>query len=222
MIGSRGLPLIYAGIERHVAEIGSRLADRGHEVTVFGRRPFSVGEEHRGMRASACPVDSDKESRDRLEHPAADVRALFERFDVVHYHGIGPSLFSWITAAGGSTTVAHYPCGRCRRQLRNGYPWRPRCAELRPLGERTAVVRTHAAIAVSRIMAAELEAKYGRPVVYIPNGAGCTEAPPFRRGESARTRERKTYPRRRKVHRRARVPYADRGLQGYSDGTAGS
>ena len=38
MIGTRGVPAAYGGFETAVEEIGSRLAARGHEVTVYCRR----------------------------------------------------------------------------------------------------------------------------------------------------------------------------------------
>ncbi len=174
MIGSRGLPLVYGGIERHVAEIGSRLAARGHEVTVFGRRPFSAGGDHRGMRIRVLPSIPTKNLETASNSLAAALGAFFGPYDIVHFHGVGPSLFSWITAARGMTTVATIHAGDYRQSK-----WGPAARSLLRLGERTAVRGTHAAIAVSRIMAAELEARYGCPVVYIPNGADLREAPPF-------------------------------------------
>ena len=41
MIGQRGLPATFGGIERHVEEIGRRLVDRGHEVSVFCRPNYA-------------------------------------------------------------------------------------------------------------------------------------------------------------------------------------
>ncbi|MGD1048712.1 MAG: glycosyltransferase, partial [Candidatus Krumholzibacteriaceae bacterium] len=74
MIGSRGLPLVYGGIERHVAEVGSRLAERGHEVTVFGRKPFSVNGRHRGMRVRVLPSIPTKNLETASNVLAATVR----------------------------------------------------------------------------------------------------------------------------------------------------
>jgi glycosyltransferase involved in cell wall biosynthesis len=174
MIGSRGLPVVYGGIERHVAELGSRLAERGHEVTVFGRRPFSAEGEHRGMRVRVLPSIPTKNLETATNTLAAALRACVEPFDIVHYHGVGPSLYSWITAARGMTTVATVHASDYRQSK-----WGPAARALLRLGERTAVRRAHATIAVSRIMAAELEERYGRRIVYIPNGADLREAPPF-------------------------------------------
>ena len=38
MIGQRGVPATFGGVERHVEELGARLAAYGHEVVIFCRR----------------------------------------------------------------------------------------------------------------------------------------------------------------------------------------
>ena len=40
MIGQRGVPATFGGIEHHVEELGSRLAERGHEVIVYARTNY--------------------------------------------------------------------------------------------------------------------------------------------------------------------------------------
>ena len=40
ILGTRGVPANYGGFETLAEELGRRLADRGHEVTVYGRRGF--------------------------------------------------------------------------------------------------------------------------------------------------------------------------------------
>ena len=46
MIGQKGLPATYGGIERHVEEIGQRLVKRGHQVTVFCRLYYTPPDAH--------------------------------------------------------------------------------------------------------------------------------------------------------------------------------
>ena len=43
MIGQKGVPATFGGIEHHVEELGTRLAERGHDVTVFCRPGYSDG-----------------------------------------------------------------------------------------------------------------------------------------------------------------------------------
>src|SRR6476619_1925462 len=42
MIGQKGLPATFGGIEHHVEEVGRRLAERGHHVTVFCRSYYGA------------------------------------------------------------------------------------------------------------------------------------------------------------------------------------
>jgi glycosyltransferase involved in cell wall biosynthesis/cell division septation protein DedD len=166
MIGSKGLPASFGGIERHVEEIGGRLAARGHEVVVFGRRPFCTSGTYRGMQVRLLPSIPTKNLETATNSLTATMAALFKPYDVIHYHGIGPSLFSWIPSMLGRVTVAtiHAPDYRQRK-------WGPIARRLLRRGERAAVLDCDAAISVSRLMARELESRYGRAVRYIPNGA---------------------------------------------------
>ncbi len=178
MIGSRGVPCVYGGIERHVTEIGSRLAHRGHAVTVFGRRPFCESGEHLGMRVRTLPAIPTKNLETASNTLAATVASLAGGFDVVHFHGIGPSLFSWMTARRIRATVCTIHALDYRQSK-----WGATARGLLRRGERTAMRSADAVVAVSRLMAADLGARYGRQVDYIPNGAALRDAPPF--GEAA-------------------------------------
>ncbi len=179
MIGSKGLPASFGGIERHVEEIGGRLAARGHEIVVFGRRPFCANGTYRGMQVRLLPSIPTKNLDTATNSLTASVATLFAPYDVIHYHGIGPSLFSWIPSMLGKVTVAtiHAPDYRQRK-------WGPVARHLLRRGERTAVRSCSAAIAVSRLMTRELESRYGREVLYIPNGANVAD--PIAFGEAAR------------------------------------
>ncbi|BDZ45946.1 glycosyltransferase [Naasia aerilata] len=70
MVGTRGVPAAYGGFETAVEEIGSRLAARGHEVTVYcrpkdGNRPA----EHLGMKLVHLPALK-KKTLETLSHSA--------------------------------------------------------------------------------------------------------------------------------------------------------
>src|SRR5438874_6973552 len=96
MIGQRGVPATFGGIEHHVEELGARLVERGHEVTVFCRTNYvarGLGQ-HRGMFLRPLPTVSTKHL-DAFAHSAlASVIAVGGPYDVVHYHALGPGLFA--------------------------------------------------------------------------------------------------------------------------------
>ncbi|WP_395474611.1 DUF1972 domain-containing protein [Saccharopolyspora spinosa] len=59
MIGTRGVPARYGGFETCVEEVGRRLVQRGHEVTVYCRKLGGRGprpERHLGMRLVYLPA----------------------------------------------------------------------------------------------------------------------------------------------------------------------
>ena len=96
MIGQRGVPATYGGIERHVEELGARLVARGHRVTVFTRRGYAepAVDSWRGMDvrlAASVPT----KHLEAITHSAASVVAAARmRPDVMHFHAVGPGLVS--------------------------------------------------------------------------------------------------------------------------------
>lgn len=96
MLGSRGVPATFGGIERHVEEIGSRLARRGHEVTVYCR-PGYVGRtvsEHAGMRLRVLPAVRTKHLEALSHTGVSSCDALLRGYDIYHYHAVGPGMLS--------------------------------------------------------------------------------------------------------------------------------
>jgi len=108
MLGGRGLPATYGGVERHIEEIGARLVERGHEVTVYCRPHYTgadAGGWYRGMRQVVLPGIPSKHL-DALSHTAvAAAHAARHGFDIVHYHAVGPGLISPLSRATGRGAV---------------------------------------------------------------------------------------------------------------------
>ncbi len=175
MIGSKGLPSVFGGIERHVEQTGRRLVERGHEVTVFGRRPFGMKGRCQGMDVEVLPSIPTKNFDTATNALFASIAAVRRNFDIVHFHGIGPSIFCWIPKSAGRKTVATIHALDYRQKK-----WGAAAAHLLEKGESCAVRKADVAIAVSKLMKTGLEKKYGRELVYIPNGATVQEAPAFR------------------------------------------
>ncbi|MBD0864092.1 DUF1972 domain-containing protein [Gordonia sp. zg691] len=79
LIGTRGIPASYGGFETAVEEVGRRLAQRGHLVTVYGRNAGDAGEEYLGMRRVTLPAVKRK-SLETLSHTAlSTVHAVVRR-----------------------------------------------------------------------------------------------------------------------------------------------
>jgi glycosyltransferase involved in cell wall biosynthesis len=84
LIGTRGTPANYGGFETCVEEIGRRLAERGHEVTVYCR--FSYYDDHSdiylGMKRVFLP-NLQRKTLDTMSHTFLSAwHALFQKYDV--------------------------------------------------------------------------------------------------------------------------------------------
>ena len=170
-IGGRGVMSKYSGIEAYYEEVGKRLADMGHEVTVYCRTYFTPGvRKYNGMRLVRLPTIRSKHL-DTLVHTfLSTVHVAFNRCDIVHYHALGPALFSFIPRLFGKKTVVTV----------QGLDWHRRkwgriaSAALR-LGELAAVRLPNATMVVSRTLQKYYRARYGADTMYVPNGTTLRE-----------------------------------------------
>jgi len=106
MIGQKGIPATYGGIERHVEEIGRRLVAMGHEVDVFCRLHYTApGTSCHGMHLLRRPSLHTKHF-DTVTHVTwATVESMLRRYDIVQFHALGPSVFAWLPRLTGARTV---------------------------------------------------------------------------------------------------------------------
>ncbi|MGH2731654.1 MAG: glycosyltransferase family 4 protein [Actinomycetota bacterium] len=168
MIGQRGLPATYGGIEHHVEQVGARLAARGHEVTVFCRAhyaPERLGR-YRGMRLRHLPTVGTKHL-DAIVHSAlSTLCAMARRFDVVHYHALGPGLLAPLPRYLSRARVVQTIHGLDYERAKWGRGAR---TLLKAAGWMSGHV-PDATIAVSASLAEHYARRYGRPALHIPNG----------------------------------------------------
>ncbi|MGD1033912.1 MAG: glycosyltransferase family 4 protein [Candidatus Dormibacteria bacterium] len=170
-IGQRGIPATIGGIEHHVEEIGSRLAARGHQVTVYTRGNYSRERiaEHRGMRVRYMPTVPTKRLEALVHSGLSTAHAILpaqEAADILHYHAIGPSVFTPVPRLLTSRRVVVTIHGLDHDREKWGFGAR---TSLRAAGWITAHV-PHATITVSRDLADYYLEHYGRPAHHIPNG----------------------------------------------------
>ena len=174
MIGQKGLPATYGGIEHHVEELGARMAASGHDVTVFCRTNYAGGHrrQHRGMRLVELPTVGTKHL-DAIVHSAlATAVVLRGDFDIIHYHAIGPGALAVLPRIASRAKVVltlhgldneRAKWGRMARVMLGTAGW----------------VSSHAPdviIAVSRDLQRHYRDVRGRQTMYIPNGV-CIRAP---------------------------------------------
>jgi glycosyltransferase involved in cell wall biosynthesis len=168
-IGQKGIPAHFGGIEFHVDELARHLARRGHEVTVHVRSwytPRSVVT-YDGVRLVHTPTIHTKHCDAAVHSLTSSLHILTERYDVVHYHALGPSFFSWLPRLGGQKVVVTIHALDWQRPK-----WGRGAKAFLKMTERTAMYLPHGTVVVSRALQRYFENKYGRAVHYIPNGVG--------------------------------------------------
>jgi glycosyltransferase involved in cell wall biosynthesis len=167
MIGQKGIPATYGGIERHVEEVGARLARRGHSVAVYCRPHYTrMRGQYRGMRLHLLPSLNTKHL-DTLTHTLlCSLDVLFRRADIVHYHALGPSPFSIVPRLKGARTVVTVHGLDWEREK-----WGPLAAYILQRCEYPAIHFPNATIVVSRTLQDYFAQKYWIAPRFIPNGA---------------------------------------------------
>src|SRR6266700_8353628 len=87
----------------------------GHEVTVYCRTYFTPKiAEYKGMRVRRLPTIRSKHLETLAHTFLSSVHAMFSRYDVVHYHCLGPALFSFMPRLAGKK-----PWSQCRGWIGN-------------------------------------------------------------------------------------------------------
>jgi glycosyltransferase involved in cell wall biosynthesis len=166
-IGLKGLPSTWTGIEFHVDRLGRALAARGHEVTAYTRTSYTPPglKEHGGIRIVTLPTIHSKHLDASVHSLLASLHAAFRRYDVVHYHGIGPGSFGVLPWLLGRRVVC-----TVHRLDWQAEKWGRAASVLLRLAESVSVKAADRTIAVSAALQAHLKARHGRDAVLIPNG----------------------------------------------------
>lgn len=163
------MPAIHGGVERHVHDLSVRLVERGHSVTVYSRKWYAKHSSNyiEGVRIVFAPTIRTKHF-DAITHTLfSTVHAVFSGYDIIHYHGVGPSLLSWVPRLfAPKVRVINTFHSIDRKHAKWGLFAR---FALR-VGEWTSATFAHKTIAVSQTLAQYLRDAYSKESTYIPNG----------------------------------------------------
>jgi glycosyltransferase involved in cell wall biosynthesis len=166
-IGGRGLVSKYSGIESYYEQAGQELARLGHEVTVYCRTYFTPPiTTHNGMCVVRLPTIRSKHLETFVHTLLSTVHAMMSDYDVVHYHCLGPALFSSLPRLVGKKTVVTVQGLDWQRGK-----WGRIAARVLRWGEAAAVSSPNATMVVSRTLQQHYRQQYNRDTIYVPNGA---------------------------------------------------
>jgi glycosyltransferase involved in cell wall biosynthesis len=104
LLGTRGIPASYGGFETFAEELSVRLAERGHEVTVYCRSPYPEPR-YRGVNLRYVPTIRHKYF-DTIAHTGlSTLDALKRRFDVMLYCNAANAVYTWMPRVLGMPTA---------------------------------------------------------------------------------------------------------------------
>jgi glycosyltransferase involved in cell wall biosynthesis len=170
-IGGRGVISKYSGIEAYYEAVGERLAAAGHEVTVYCRNYFTPPlSEHNGMRLVRLPTVRSKHWETLLHTILSTAHVLTQKCDVVHYHALGPALFSFLPRLLGKKTVVTVQGLDWQRKK-----WGRLASAVLRLGERASVEFPNGTMVVSQALQDRYRKEHGVEAFYVPNGGTIRE-----------------------------------------------
>jgi len=173
ILGTRGIPANYGGFETFAEECSTRLALRGHQVTVYGRSHYVPKglDSYRDVRLVVLPTLKWKYTDTVFHTFLSVIHALFKRFDIILICNAANAIFSVLPRAFGTPVVVNVDgIERLRKK------WNRLGKAYYRMSERFATWLPSAIVTDARVIERYYLDEYGADSVFIPYGA-FTEKP---------------------------------------------
>ena len=179
MIGQKRIPSREGGVEVVVTELSTRMSAMGYCVEAYNRSGYHVsgkefddgrGKRYKGVRIITVPTFKNGKLNAIVYTILGTFRALFGRYDVIHYHAEGPCIMLWLPKLFGTRVVATIHGLDWQRAK-----WGNFASYILKGGERAAARYADEVIVLSRNVQDYFQDVYGRKTHYIPNGVNRPE-----------------------------------------------
>jgi glycosyltransferase involved in cell wall biosynthesis len=175
LLGTRGIPASYSGFETCVEQLGRRLVDRGHQVTVYCRSHHITypGDTYLGMRLIKLPTIANK-YLDTLAHSfLSSLHALPQRYDIALYFIAGNSPVTWIPRIVGTKTLLNVDGLDWKREK-----WPAAAKRYIQAAEYLATRLPNLYLTDSKVVQSYYRERYSSMPPYIPYGSDVEITPP--------------------------------------------
>ncbi len=166
-MGIRGIPASYSGFETFVEGISTRLAEKGHDVTVYNRSTHIKYSKplYKGVKLVRLPTIPTKHL-DTITHTFLSMlHGIFKRYDIVYICGVGNSAITFILRLTGSKIIINVDGADWERKKWGGFAkW------FLKISERLAALSSHVIIADSIAVRKYYKENYNVNGVFIPYG----------------------------------------------------
>lgn len=170
--GTRGIPDIPGGIEKHCQMLYPRIAAKGHEVLLATRQRYVTSklDSWQGVKLVHCFSPKSKYLEAFVHTFIALLNACWHGADIVHIHAVGPSLFVPLARLLGLKVVVTHHGPDYHRQK-----WGKSAKPILRLGEKMAGVYAHEIISISSLISEIIRKKHQRESHLIYNGITFSE-----------------------------------------------
>jgi glycosyltransferase involved in cell wall biosynthesis len=177
LMGTRGVPASYSGFETCVEQLGLRLVQRGHEVSVYCRVPFISypGSSYKGMRLIKLPTWQNKYFDTLVHSFISSLHALAQGYDVAIYFIAGNSPVTWMPRLVGTRTVLNVDGLDWKRDK-----WPALAKRYIQLAEYLATKLPNVSITDSYVVQRYYKERFGYHAPYIAYGSDIDPLPPGR------------------------------------------
>ncbi len=165
--GTRGFPDVQGGVESHCEHLYLSLVKYGCDITVFTRKPYTIGESrvYRGVKLIPVRCPRNKFLEAVVHTFKCVLMAKQLRPEILHIHAIGPSLFVPLARILNMKVVVtnHGP------DYMRG-KWSLPAKLFLKFCEKMGVLFANEVIVIADNIADDIKQKYGRSSTVIPNG----------------------------------------------------
>jgi glycosyltransferase involved in cell wall biosynthesis len=173
VIGAKGLPPKQGGIEHYCAELYPRIVAQGHSVDLFARSSYTHSSwfesyDFQGVRVISVPSIDLRGIDAFFTSALGAIIATGREYDIVHFHALGPSLFTFLPRIFSLAKPAKVVV-TCQGLDWQRAKWGNFSTRLIRLGETAAVRYAHGIVVVSEELGSYFLRTHERETIYIPN-----------------------------------------------------
>lgn len=170
VIGAKGLPPKQGGIENYCAEVYPRMVAQGHSVDLYARSSYTDFSwrdryDYEGVQVISLPSLQMKGVDAFFSSVLGAMASSGTQYDIIHFHALGPSLFTWLPRVASSSKVVVTCQGLDWQRAK----WGNFSSRLIQMGEKAAVRFAHGIVVVSEALRSYFLETYKRDTIYIPN-----------------------------------------------------
>ena len=167
ILGSRGIPCGYGGFETCAEELGSRLVEYGHRVTVYCLRKYTKGDDpyYKGIKRVFLPSAQIKSLEKIVFSLFSLFHVIFTNNDVVLMLGVSASAFCFLPRLVGKRVIINVDGLEWKRKK-----WGRVAAFYLRLSERAACYTANEVVTDAKHIQTYYRTRYRLNTVYIPYG----------------------------------------------------